>query len=156
MKAKYFALAAASLVLMASPVLAKDYPKGGVTADEIASDLRGIQHKATITKDNAGDPLINASFDINGTDINYKIFFYGCENGRCKSIQYHVAFDGDAKLVAKWNQEHRFARGYITGTNLVHLEYDVDVEDGANTRAVQNATQRFKAVMVDGVKFWSN
>lgn len=154
MKALFLTVCAATM-LVAAPVMAKDYPKGGVTADEVASDLKGIKHTAKIGKDSQGDPLIEASFDINGTAINYKIFFYGCDKGRCKSIQYHVAFDGSPKKLEQWNKEHRFARAWVSGEKLIHLEYDVDVEAGANTVSVQNATERFKAVMVDGVRFWS-
>lgn len=144
--------AAALGLLCAAPAMAKSYPNGGVTGDEIAADLISMGQKATVGKDSGGDPMINASFALSGTDINYKIFFYGCKEGRCSSIQYHVAFDGDADKAAKWNKENRFARLYATD-KTVHVEYDVDVEVGSNTEAIKNTAERFKALMVAAVKY---
>ncbi|ESQ88950.1 hypothetical protein ABAC460_14305 [Asticcacaulis sp. AC460] len=150
-KTVLFTAVAASFAL-ATPLLAKDYPNGGVTGAEVAADLKGIDQTADVGKDSAGDPLVTAAFKVGDTSIDYKIFFYGCKEGRCTSIQYHVAFDGDVSKVAEWNKSNRFARAYVTDKSTIHLEYDVDVEKGANTAAIQNSAQRFIAVMVQGVK----
>lgn len=143
------------LAVTATPLLAKDYTKGGVTGDEVASDLRAIGQTATVGKDSTGDPKIDAAFAVDKTDINYQIYFYGCKQGRCTTIQYHVAFDGDVKKIDAWNKGYRFARAYASDATTIHLEYDVDVEKGANSLAVQNSAERFKAVMVQGVTFLS-
>lgn len=139
----------------ATPVLANNYTNGGVTGDEIAADLRAMGQTATVGKDSSGDPKIDAAFKVDKTSIDYQIYFYGCKTGRCTAIQYHVAFDGDIKKVADWNKSYRFARAYATDATTIHLEYDVDLEKGANTDAVQNSAERFKAVMVQGVTFLS-
>lgn len=143
----------ALLAVHATPLMAANYTQGGVTGQEIANDLKAIGQTATVTKDSGGDPKIDASFAIDKTEIGYQIYFYGCKTGRCTTIQYHVAFDGDIKKVDDWNKTYRFARAYATDKTTIHLEYDVDVEKGANSEAVQNSAERFKAVMVQGVTF---
>jgi hypothetical protein len=146
-------LAAAIGLTFATPLLAKDYNDGGVTGDEIANDLKSIGHKVSVGKDSTGDPKVMASFAVGDTDINYQVYFFGCKSDRCNAIQYHVAFDGDVSKVDEWNKTRRFARAYASDATTIHLEYDVDVEKGANTVAIQNSAERFKAVVVQGVTF---
>ncbi|HTM80129.1 MAG TPA: YbjN domain-containing protein [Asticcacaulis sp.] len=146
-------LAAAIGLTFATPLLAKDYNNGGVTGDEIANDLKSIGHKVSVGKDSTGDPKVMASFAVGDTDINYQVYFFGCKSDRCNAIQYHVAFDGDISKVDEWNKTRRFARAYASDATTIHLEYDVDVEKGANTVAIQNSAERFKAVVVQGVTF---
>ena len=146
-------LAVAIGLTFATPLLAKDYNNGGVTGDEIANDLQSIGHKVSVGKDSTGDPKVSASFAVGDTDINYQVYFFGCKSDRCNAIQYHVAFDGDISKVGEWNKTRRFARAYASDATTIHLEYDVDVEKGANTVAIQNSAERFKAVVVQGVTF---
>lgn len=135
-----------------APALAADYPDGGVTGTEVAADLRAIEQMATLSEDSTGDPMIEASFKVGDSVIGYRIFFFNCTDGRCTSIQYHVAFDGHPDKVAEWNAGHRFARAYAHD-DVIHLEYDLDVEEGANSAAIQNSARRFIAVLIDGVTF---
>src|SRR5690606_22321576 len=102
----------AALLAPATAAFAKDYPDGGVTAEEVAADVRKGGFTAEVTNTSAGSPLIKASFKAGDTDIPFQIYFYGCEGQRCTSIQYHVSFDGKHTEVAKWNAEKRFARAY--------------------------------------------
>ena len=143
------------LAACATPLAATDYIHGGVTGDEVAADLRAMGQTAVVGTDSTGDPKIDASFVVDKTDIDYQIYFYGCTKGRCTAIQYHVAFDGDVKKIDAWNKSYRFARAYASDATTIHLEYDVDLEKGANSEAVQNSAERFKAVMVQGVTFLS-
>jgi len=148
-----FLLATTIGLVCATPLLAKDYNNGGVTGDEIANDLKAMGHKASVGKDSTGDPKIMASFPVGDTDIKYQVYFFGCKSDRCNAIQYHAAFDGDISKVAEWNKTRRFARAYSSDATTIHLEYDVDVEKGANTAAIQNTAERFKAVIVQGITF---
>jgi Putative bacterial sensory transduction regulator len=130
----------------------KTYPEGGVTAQEVIGDLKSLGHTAKLAKDSAGDPLIEATFAAGDKNISYKLFFFGCKKGRCSSLQYFVALDGTAVKAGKWNEENRFARAYMSGKQ-VHLEYDVDLESGATSKAVKNSAERWKATMVTAVSF---
>jgi len=146
--------AALALVLLASAsgAYATDYPDGGVAGSDIASDLKAMGQTATVDKDNTGDPMIKASFKAGESDINYRIFFFGCKNGRCTSIQFFESFDGDQSKLVEWNSHHRFARAYGDGAKGIRIEYDVDLERGANTAAVQNAVVRFQATLIEAVR----
>ena len=134
---KTVVLAAVASSFVVTPLLAKDYTAGGVTGAEIAADLKGIDQTATVGKDSTGDPKVDATFKVGDTSIGYQIYFYGCKDGRCTSIQYHVSFDGDPSKITEWNKAHRFARAYVGEAKTIHLEYDVDVEKGANTVAIE-------------------
>ena len=137
---------------MAGVAHATDYPDGGVKGADIASDIKAMGQTADLKKDNTGDPMVQASFKIGDTDIGYTVFFYGCKNDRCTSIQFFDSFDGDPSKLVEWNSQHRFARAYNPSAKEIRIEYDVDVESGANTAAIQNAVRRFQAVLVDAVK----
>ena len=147
-------LAASGLLLMMTTAAhATNYPDGGVKGSDIAADLRAMGQNAVLSEDSSGDPMIRASFALSDTEINYTIFFYGCKNDRCTSIQFFDSFDGDTKKIDEWNSDHRFARAYNDSGKDIRVEYDVDVESGCNTAAVQNAVRRFQAVLVDAVTF---
>jgi hypothetical protein len=148
-------VAATAALGLATPSFATDYPDGGVTGQDVANELIAAGQKAKVSTSSSGNPMIDATFTLNKTDIDYRIFFYGCNTDavkRCTSIQYHVAFDGKPDKVAGWNKDNRFARAYSDG-NTIHLEYDVDLEKGANSKAVQNSASRWIAVMILGVTY---
>ena len=130
----------------------KAYPDGGLTAIEVAAELKTAGHKVKISKDTTGDPLIEASFQAGKEDVPYKVYFYSCKKGRCGSIQYYVALEGAPEKAQKWNEENRFARAYTSG-RLVRFEYDVDLEEGATSKAVKNSAERWKAIMVAAVSY---
>ena len=130
----------------------KAYPDGGLTATEVAAELKTAGHKVKISKDTTGDPLIEASFQAGKEDVPYKVFFFSCKKGRCGSIQYYVALEGSPEKAQKWNEENRFARAYTSG-RLVRFEYDVDLEEGATSKAVKNSAERWKAIMVAAVSY---
>ncbi len=142
-------------IACAAPATSATYRHGGVTGNDVAADLRAMGQTATVGADSTGDPKIDAAFSVDKTNIDYQIYFYGCTKGRCTAIQYHVAFDGDVTKIDAWNKSYRFARAYASDATTIHLEYDVDLEKGANSDAVKNSAERFKAVMVQGVTFLS-
>lgn len=144
-------LALSGLLAIAPAAHATNYPDGGVKGAEIAADLRAMGQNAVLSEDSTGDPMIRASFALGDTEINYTIYFYGCKNDRCTSIQFFDSFDGDPSKITDWNTNHRFARAYNDSGKDIRIEYDVDVESGCNTAAVQNAVRRFQAVLVDAV-----
>ncbi|MGJ3647688.1 YbjN domain-containing protein [Sphingomonas sp. GlSt437] len=135
-----------------APAFAKDYPNGGVTGEDVVTDLKAMEDGAVLTKDSSGDPMVSASFKIKGAEIPFQIFFYGCKEGRCSSLQYFVSFTGSPDKAVAWNSDHRFARLYYKN-GKVRVEYDVDVEIGANSAAIQNATARFHQLIKDAVDY---
>jgi len=86
------ALAAFGVVgLVALPAAAYPYPDGGVTANEVAAVLKAKGLQAEMTTDDVGDPMIKSASE----QINWRVIFYGCEKGRCTSIQFQAGFDLD-------------------------------------------------------------
>lgn len=154
-KTALIAATTAATLALAAPAFATDYPDGGVTANDVANELIAAGQKAKVGTSSSGNPMIDATFTLNKTDIDYRIFFYGCNTDtvkRCTSIQYHVAFDGKPDKVTGWNKDNRFARAYAED-KTIHLEYDVDLEKGANSKAIQNSASRWVAVMILGVTY---
>ena len=128
------------------------FPDGGVTPAEMAVELKAAGHKAKAIKDKNSDTIIEASFPAGGQDVSYRVFFFGCKKGRCASAQYYVAFDGKKDKAIKWNEDNRYARAYVAGEQ-VHLEYDLDLEQGASHKLVKNSAERWKAIMVAAVNY---
>jgi hypothetical protein len=143
---------ALACALVAQPALAKAYPDGGVTGEEVAADLIAAGNTATVTKDDGGDPLIKTAFKFGTAEVNYYILFYGCKQGRCSSLQFVVSFDGEPSKVAEYNANKRFARAANPEGKTIRVTYDVDVERGANSEAITNCATRFSAIILDAVK----
>ncbi|MDF8333371.1 YbjN domain-containing protein [Novosphingobium cyanobacteriorum] len=143
---------ALACALVAQPALAKAYPDGGVTGEEVAADLIAAGNTATVSKDSGGDPLIKTAFKFGTAEVNYYILFYGCKTGRCSSLQFVVSFDGDTSKVAEYNANKRFARAANPEGKTIRVTYDVDVERGANSEAIANCATRFSAIILDAVK----
>ena len=111
---------------------------GAPTAEEIAQVLRDKGYRAEITVDGVGDPMVRSAAD----GANFGVYFYGCANGRCSSLQFAVGFDGDPlthETINRWNAEHRFGRAYLDGEMDPIMEMDVDVERGASTELIEEA-----------------
>ena len=129
------------------------FPDGGVTPTELIAEIKKAGHKAKLMGEKSAEPVIEASFTAGDDDVPYRIFFFGCKKGRCASLQYFVSFDGPTSRVAKWNEDHRFARAY-SANKRINLEYDVDVEEGTSGKALQNSAKRWKTILVSAATFF--
>lgn len=83
--------------------------------------------RASLTKDDGGDPQIEAK--MNG--VGYNIYFYNCtNNANCTSIQFVAAWSKNVKTatpeeVAEWNRSRRFGFAIINKAGLLMLKMDV-------------------------------
>jgi hypothetical protein len=138
---------ALGVAAIAAPALAKPYPAGGVTAAEVAAVLKEKGLPAEVTKDDVGDPLIKSS----GDNINWRIYFYGCKDGRCASIQFSAGFDlMDGITYAKineWNYAKRFSRGALDEEMDPYVRYDVDAESGFSSESLTLAVETWQLVL---------
>jgi len=139
--------------VVASPVLGKSLPDGGVTAQEVASVLQEKGYKAQVTKDKDGDPLIRSA--AGGND--FLILYYECKRRpRCASIQFYAGFKKQGispERIAEWNSTKRFGRAYLDSDSDPRVEMDVDVEHGATTEAIANDMERWSTVLAEFTKF---
>jgi hypothetical protein len=147
MRARLGLLVAGLVLLGVTPALGRPIPTGGVNADEVAAALRDKGYKAEITKDSGGDPKVESAADGSKFDV----WFYGCKNGRCASVQFAAAFDLKDGLtysdINTWNRKNRFGKGHLDDDMDPFLHYDVDFEVGATTEAIGNAIDVWVAVL---------
>jgi hypothetical protein len=128
--------------------LAGPLPDGGVTVDEVAAALQAKGFKAEISKDSGGDPLIRSAAD----GSNFSIYFYSCDKAeRCVAIQFSAGFDlakgTTLEVVNSWNKDRRFGKAYLDADKDPYLEYDIDVEHGATTEALENVVDVWESVL---------
>ena len=151
---RWLAVSVALLSFMvASPVMGRSLPDGGVTAQEVASVLQEKGYKAQVTKDKDGDPLIRSA--TGGND--FLVLYYECKGKpRCGSIQFYAGFKKQGispARIAEWNATKRFGRAYLDADSDPRVEMDVDVEHGATTEAIANDMERWATVMTEFTKF---
>lgn len=140
-------LAAFAAALLATPATAGVLPDGGVTAKEVAAALQKLGYKAEEQVDPEGDPMI-----VSGVDGSpFRILFYRCTKGRCASIQFLYGMDLERGVslnaINEWNKKRRFARAYTDPENDPWADWDVDFERGATSEAIENAIERWVAIM---------
>lgn len=121
---------------------ARPYPAGGVTAGEVADILSAQGLPAEVTTDDEGDPMVKSSSE----KVNWRVYFYTCENGRCANIQFQAGFDLDDNTISyekinTWNFTKRFGRGALDGEMDPYLRYDIDAEKGFTSEAMTLATE---------------
>ncbi|MAK80970.1 YbjN domain-containing protein [Phenylobacterium sp.] len=136
-----------ALGLCAVPAQSRPLPAGGVTAAEVIEVLQANGYRAEEDVDGVGDPMVRSATD----GSNYAIYFYGCERGRCTTIQFGVAFSmkqspGLAKI-NEWNREMRFGRAYLDSEMDPAVQMDVDLELGATTEQLQSVIGTWGAVV---------
>jgi hypothetical protein len=133
----------------AGEAAARPLPSGGLTAEEVAAVLRDAGYRAEIGVDKVGDPQVKSAAE----GVEYNVNFYGCQNGRCKSIQFSVGFDmkqgTTMERMNDWSRRFRFGKVYIDDENDPYLQMDLDVEDGVTTEFLKSNVLRWNAVLGD-------
>lgn len=146
---KIIHLAAAAILAAGLPAVAaaRPLPEGGVTPQEVVEALQGKGYRAQLTKDGAGDPMIESGLD----GSNFRVVFYTCEKGRCASIQFVWALDmpegTTLEKINTWNRDKRFGRAYLDDEMDPFVEMDVDLERGGTTEAIANNLDTWASVL---------
>lgn len=101
--------------------------------EKLASLIRDLGYRATVEKDNAGDPMISSS----AGGVEFNIYFYGCEGGeRCRSVLFQVGYDLESgttvDLIEEWNENVLFGRAYLDDEADPWLEMPVNLFGGVN------------------------
>jgi hypothetical protein len=138
--------AAAMLAAASGAAFAEPLPDGGATAPEIAGVMKGQDFPVETTKDKDGNPLLRSSAQGYG----FSVYFYGCKETRCDSIQFSAAFnskDVKPEKIAEWNRTRRFGRAWLDDDAAPWVEMDVDLEHGATTEAVAADLERWVSVL---------
>lgn len=134
----------AALVALAIGGAAQAEAVSATNPQSVATAMQNAGYKATLTKDNTGDPLINSS----SGGSNFSVFFFGCtKNVDCRTIQFFAGYTDRKPTLSQmndWNSKKRFARGYIADSGAARVEMDVDLDDGGMS------TKLFE----DNLEFW--
>jgi hypothetical protein len=146
-------VAALTLGVLAGPAKARDIPTGGLTYDEVATWLRASGNPATIKPDQSAgakpeERIVSSTID----GVNYDIYFYGCADGRCDSIQYAAGWPsspGSLDRIAAWNLTKRYIRAYSTSGGQYWAEYDVDVSPGGTYELLDHSLVRWRSIIGD-------
>jgi len=101
--------------------------------DVLAALIQDLGFKATVTKDNVGDPMIKSA--ANGYD--YNIFFYDCTDGaNCQAVQFSASFDmQDGMSLTRtqdFNRDKRWVKVYLDDQSDPRLEMDYNLRGGVS------------------------
>jgi len=134
MRKRSWLLAATIGVLAAMPAAAKDIDS--VTGDDVVRLLEAAGYRATLGVDGVGEPLVSS----HAADADFFVSFYGCDAGRCGSIQFRSGFaledDVPLEVANEWNQQMRYAEAWIDEEGDPWLEMDIDLSEGATEAQV--------------------
>ncbi|MFY0312012.1 YbjN domain-containing protein [Leisingera sp. D0M16] len=141
---------AASAALML-PVAAAAGNVVAKTGDSVADFFKDEGAKVELTTDSVGDP--NVKVEYYGND--FSVYYYGCDNNTdCNAIQFFSGYqtEGSVRLakINEWNNENRFARGYISEEGSARIEMDVFLgNDGMSPDDFAQAVSLWTRAMQD-------
>ena len=100
--------------LLPSPLLAQGADVSAADPASVVAGLQAYGHKARLETAEDGSPMISAR----GGDINYVVYFYGCEAGaNCLDLQFLAAFDVTEPLttdfVNGWNRDWVMGKVFV-------------------------------------------
>jgi hypothetical protein len=107
-----------------------------IGGDQLVDLVADAGYRATPGRDNQGDPMVSSS----AAGATFTIYMYGCEEDRCKSLQFRAGFDlADGislERINAWNRDKRYGSAYLDDENDPWLQMDLDLEGGATTGQV--------------------
>lgn len=119
-----------------------------VAPADVGAILRELGVTYQQTTDSTGDPKY--TFELRG----YKaaLVSYGCEDGRCQSLQMWAGFSMEEPpsllAVNEWNRTKRFGRAYLDAENDPVLESDLDLEGGVSAEAIGEWIRTFGLLLL--------
>lgn len=115
-----------------------------VTPSEVGRILDDLGITYESKTDSAGDPLM--IFKL--ADYNTLMFFYGCSNDNCKSLQLFSGFgmsrSPSLSLINEWNRRYRFSSAYLDSDDDPVLAYDLDIDGGIRAEVIKDFIRRFE------------
>ncbi|KFN44484.1 YbjN domain-containing protein [Arenimonas oryziterrae] len=131
----FAAIAALLLSAGASVAQARDITTG-ISGAELVTVLQDNGYRAKLGVDGEGDPKVESAV----AGYNFSIFMYGCEKGRCQSIQFQLGIDikegTTLDAINKWNRTRRFASVFMDEENDPYIQMDLDLEKGSSTEQI--------------------
>ena len=137
-----------SAFLLVPAANAANLPPGGMTAEEVAGWLLTQGYPAEVKPDPStpSDKIISSSVD----GINFDIYMYACNNGRCASLQYAAGWNPSqlpsTDRVNSWDREKRYIRCY-TDSDSIWAEYDIDIDPGGTYEQLSFSLKRWRSAV---------
>jgi Putative bacterial sensory transduction regulator len=131
MKHLSIAAALAITLLAAAPASAGPVSAQGVTRGEVADILAAHGMPAKLATDSKGNEIVSSSV----AGINFDVYFYDCNSGRCSSIQFAAGWTNSSASQARineWNTTKRYLRVYSKPGKIVWAEQDLVVSRGSS------------------------
>ena len=146
--------AAAGLLALAAPAMARDLPTGGMTATELARWMVENGFPAQVKPDptTPGDQIVSTATD----GINVDIYLYDCSGTgdarRCTSMQYAAGWAAKPSYspdkVNGWNRTHRYIKAYLTASGALYGEYDLDISPGGTYEMLEDCLGNWRRNVV--------
>lgn len=132
--------------------------KNLVCASAPSTIIEAVQkagYKATLDKDNDGDPMIESA----ASGYNFSIYFYGCvERNMCDSLRFAVNFKDDGanalELANLWNRDKRFAHMAVNKNKSLNIGYDVTTVGGLNQENFADLLDWWATMLGEASKFF--
>jgi hypothetical protein len=154
--------AAAGLLTLAGPAMARDLPAGGMTASELAAWMVANGFPAQVKPDptTPGDQIVSTATDA----ISVDIYLYDCSGEgdarRCTSMQYAAGWTANpsynAAKVNGWNQAHRYIKAYLTANGSLYGEYDLDISPGGTYEMLDDCLGNWRRNVVTFNKYFND
>lgn len=117
---------------------------------KLVSVIQSLGYRATLDRDNVGDPLIRSS--AGGTE--FAIYFYGCSGGAaCKSLLFKVGYDliegTTLEAMNEWNKTALFGRAYMDEENEPWLEMSVTLDGGITRENFADVYDWWDVILAD-------
>jgi hypothetical protein len=126
-------LAAATLAV-AAPVAAQTPSQPGLAVAEVSAWIASKGGEVQPVQ-RAGDDIW---ISVRDGDLNWMVFFYGCENDVCADLQFAASFSNAAitpGMVNDWNRDRRFLKAFHQpaaegGEPSAVVQYDLLLQPG--------------------------
>jgi len=154
MECSITAVVIGTLLTGSSPCAPAEVPLGtfdyrGVRAEDVVTIFQNEGYKAKLGVDNFGDPMIETSLSGITTDV----FFYDCDDGYCKDIQFHAGWDFEQPLsqivIAAWNEDHRFGKAHLDDEGDPLINVDLQVSAGGTAQLIASYNELTEIVFSD-------
>jgi hypothetical protein len=116
----------------------------------IVNALQSLGLRATLEKDDAGDPMILSG--VSGA--NFTIWFYGCDqNVNCDAIQLSAGFDTtDAismSVANDWNRSRVIGEAWVNDEGDPFLTHFVVADGGIPLEVFESIIRRWEVALAD-------
>lgn len=123
-------------------------------ADVVRAFLEAYGLRVTAEKDGAGDTVLSSRMEGTGFDV----YFYGCDDGPCESIQFTTGFDLaqplSASKINEWNRTKRYGKAYIDDEGDPFVEMDINLDfDGVGAKNFDDSIDLWRVVLSDFREF---